>query len=1000
MNLVEKFNSLNETTVNRKTLEYLLARAKKEQNLLIQSRIVKVLKQYNDNEFRIQIVSLVEPYGLNGLELDLFDFDELNEPQEAGLNGIPQQEIYDLVTNKIIENLEDSEYWDNGQVQTGTYLTAFNFKTKKPYRGINQMLLGGNPLLGTFLENPYYLTFKQVEELGGTITKGAKSLDAIFYTIIYDYKGFKTNDKDKFIDHLRSTGDFADEEIMSAVFAYGYGIIRVYNVFNGKDIENIDFKLPPVAPQEAVVIEKIDICEKIINKYPAPKPLYKIGGKQPYYQPNGDFVMMPKVEVYKDIRTYYAVFFHELIHSTGAKNRLNRKFGKKNGDNNYAFEELVAEIGASFLSATSGFFYFTKDNAKSYINSWRKGIVAYLKENNKGIFMASAKAQKAVDFMLTNITEEDFKTTAKIEVKKVQTPTKPTNKVVTKSKKNTKPVAGSKKDLEENVKGFDLSKNTESNALMQAITDICILDKNEKFFNQYRFVYNAFYLRNGNKFIKNQIVILDDLKALRQFKVIQENDLYTFEVWDNIYEFSILKEGKNLINRINHRLKSLENQKYNYSFFDGLKGVEIENNLFNKSLIKAIKKGIKPNDGFVLGFPNGELKNYIENFEISLSGKVLLKAIAQTKDHNLNFGNFIDLPKFINNPIAIFKSKTKGVVVLTEIKDINNKSVIIALHINKTRKSSKIASMYVRENENTYKNWINEGLNLYVKKESDLFTFTQAIIAVGETNSLSNNKDNKNNTNIQNTPEKGLKAVAKRNNLANKMANRKTNFEYFSIDNADLSEFLGQIEKKEKESIVISLTGGQGSMKTRFAFQFMNALAQNYNVGHASIEEHPESKLYYDKVEQYLNTKALNNIVAPEVKNVTDLDILIKNNDVIIIDSYAKMQELEKGFEVDKDLRKKYDGKLFLVIFQQTTDGKMRGGSKSQFDADIVLFTEKKEDYKNNYVYADKNRYQNKSLDQLKFNIYNGILLPIKTEINNEIKPTEIASSVFSFNVN
>lgn len=216
------------------------------------------------------------------------------------------------------------------------------------------------------------------------------------------------------------------------------------------------------------------------------------------------------------------------------------------------------------------------------------------------------------------------------------------------------------------------------------------------------------------------------------------------------------------------------------------------------------------------------------------------------------------------------------------------------------------------------------------------------------------------------------------------MANRKTNFEYFNIDNKDISDFLGQIEIKEKESIVISLTGGQGSMKTRFAFQFMNALAQKYNCGHASIEEHPESKLYFDKADQYLNEKALNNIEAPEIKSLSDLEKLIKNNDVIIIDSYAKMQEIEKGFEVDKDLRKKYNGKLFLVIFQQTSDGKMRGGSKSQFDADIVLFTEKKDDYKNNYVYADKNRYQSKSLDSLHFNIFSG-----KLNKNNEAEPAK-----------
>lgn len=237
-----------------------------------------------------------------------------------------------------------------------------------------------------------------------------------------------------------------------------------------------------------------------------------------------------------------------------------------------------------------------------------------------------------------------------------------------------------------------------------------------------------------------------------------------------------------------------------------------------------------------------------------------------------------------------------------------------------------------------------------------------------------------------------------KNSLAQKLANRQTEFDYFEIANNDIAEFLGNIEKKERESIVISLTGGQGSMKTRFAFQFMNALAQNYRVGHASIEEHPESKLYFDKVEQYLNETAIENIEAPEVQSMEQLELLIKNNDVIIIDSFAKMQEIEKGFEVDKDLRKKYNGKLFLVIFQQTSDGKMRGGSKSQFDADIVLFTQKEQDYRNNYVWADKNRYQDKPLDQLKFNIYNGKMVVPEQEENNEETET-INSHVFSFNV-
>ncbi|MDL2143579.1 zincin-like metallopeptidase domain-containing protein [Flavobacterium tructae] len=235
-----------------------------------------------------------------------------------------------------------------------------------------------------------------------------------------------------------------------------------------------------------------------------------------------------------------------------------------------------------------------------------------------------------------------------------------------------------------------------------------------------------------------------------------------------------------------------------------------------------------------------------------------------------------------------------------------------------------------------------------------------------------------------------------KNSLAYKMANKPSKVDLFKIENTDISEFLGNIEQKEKESVVITLTGGQGSMKTRMCFQFMNALSQNYKTGHASIEEHPESSLYYSKAAEYLNAKALQNIEAPEIKSVSDLEKLIKNNDVIIIDSFSKMQEMHKGFEVDKDLRKKYDGKLFIVIFQQTTDGKMRGGSKSQFDGDVVLFTEKMPNYKENYIWADKNRYQDKPLDELKFNIFSKKLVRATSEAPPEPLTTQIKKLSFT----
>ena len=250
----------------------------------------------------------------------------------------------------------------------------------------------------------------------------------------------------------------------------------------------------------------------------------------------------------------------------------------------------------------------------------------------------------------------------------------------------------------------------------------------------------------------------------------------------------------------------------------------------------------------------------------------------------------------------------------------------------------------------------------------------------GTKKSLSRKKKDENfGLNASEAPVTSLPAP--RQTLAQQLATRPEVRESFLVADEQMSLFLGALEKKTKDSLVITLTGKQGSGKTRFAFQFMNALAQRYRVGHASIEEHPESVLYEEKAYQYLNDTALEHITAQDVRSLAELDTMIRTNEVIVIDSFQKMRELAPKFEVDKDLRKKYDGKLFLVIFQQTADGKMRGGSKSQFDGDIILFMETFPDYRENYVYPDKNRYNKRPATELQYSIYEQRMLATAPEV-------------------
>ena len=227
------------------------------------------------------------------------------------------------------------------------------------------------------------------------------------------------------------------------------------------------------------------------------------------------------------------------------------------------------------------------------------------------------------------------------------------------------------------------------------------------------------------------------------------------------------------------------------------------------------------------------------------------------------------------------------------------------------------------------------------------------------------------------TTQSAPSITPRNNSIANKMATlQNRTFETFIIAEPQMQAFLGDVERKNTGSTAITITGGAGSGKTRFAFQFINALAQNYKVGHASLEEQPDSKLYFDKVQQYLDQTAQANVEAPEIENMQDLQALIERNDVIVIDSFTKIREWDRNFLLDRDLRKKYNGKLFLIIFQQTVAGNMRGGTTSEFDGDIILYTQVFPDYRENYIYPSKNRYNSTPSEQLRYSVYHQQLLP------------------------
>ncbi|NQY07117.1 MAG: hypothetical protein HRT68_13250 [Flavobacteriaceae bacterium] len=181
----------------------------------------------------------------------------------------------------------------------------------------------------------------------------------------------------------------------------------------------------------------------------------------------------------------------------------------------------------------------------------------------------------------------------------------------------------------------------------------------------------------------------------------------------------------------------------------------------------------------------------------------------------------------------------------------------------------------------------------------------------------------------------------------------------------DIGKLLGDPEIKPRHSLAINIDSDKGAGKTHFIYQVMNAFADSgYKVLLNTLEEHATSNLVRLKRDKYFNSKTKQYISIVSEDRFEEFSKYFNDYDVIFIDSWNDLVEENKGLSFDKDLRKKYDGKLFINIFQRTSGKSVRGGTSTEFKGDIILKVEKHDrDFTKNYVWQDKNRYnENTSL--------------------------------------
>jgi antirestriction protein ArdC len=268
--------------------------------------------------------------------------------------------IYQEVTDQIIKQLESGAMpWIKPWKADST--ADKNFISQKPYQGINRLILGLSSMVSGF-DTPVWASFKQWQSLGCNVRKGEKGTKIVFFSPV--------------TKECKVTGNLES-----------YNLLKSYYVFNASQVDGVTIEAPSTVDKPFNSIAEAD------DRIAKTGATIRHGGDSAFFAPSMDIIQMPNKSSFNDESSYYATMFHELTHWTGAESRLKREFGKRFGNPEYAFEELVAEMGAAFLCQD----YRIQGELRhaGYIQHWLKAC----RNDATAIFKAAALAQKSADYI-------------------------------------------------------------------------------------------------------------------------------------------------------------------------------------------------------------------------------------------------------------------------------------------------------------------------------------------------------------------------------------------------------------------------------------------------------------------------------------------------------------------------------------------------------------------------------------------------------------------------
>jgi antirestriction protein ArdC len=233
-------------------------------------------------------------------------------------------------------------------------------------RGANHFWL--SMMQGSY-PSPYWLTLKHANQIGGHVRANEKGTPIVAFKIVR---------KETLVNGKKETS--------------AYPMIKHHYVYNIAQCEDITIPAMPTEPEPTFNPDSSVMA--LVDKLGLENGLTH-GGDSAFYSPTRDFISMPPMAAFNSANGYHSTLLHESVHATGHKSRLDREFGKRFGNEAYAFEELVAELGAAMLCAHCGIDGEMQANHVAYIANW----LTVLKNDKKAILTASAKAQQALDFL-------------------------------------------------------------------------------------------------------------------------------------------------------------------------------------------------------------------------------------------------------------------------------------------------------------------------------------------------------------------------------------------------------------------------------------------------------------------------------------------------------------------------------------------------------------------------------------------------------------------------